>query len=176
MAFTIPSVFQNYPVHIETSQDPGMFVVWQKVNGGMRLVSISRSISRIGFWSGVLLYVTEGTKFSKANSNVEIANARPEVQRLFLAFLEEMGLPRYRVRARIQLHSLAEKRRAQSYWDGEIGLPHGQYNKPMLSKPSESHRRTTFTLRLRLNNSMLCALLSYWGDHLEMLKELLDHL
>jgi len=122
LAFTIPSVFQNYPVHVETSRDPGMFVVWQKVNGGMRLVSISRSISRIGFWSGVLLYVTEGTKFSKANSNVEIANARPEVLRLFLAFLEEMGLPRYRVRARIQLHSLAEKKRAQSYWDGEIGF------------------------------------------------------
>ena len=124
----------------------------------------------------MLLYVTEGTKFSKANHNVEIANARPEVLRLFLAFLEEMGLPRYRVRARIQLHSLAEKKRAQAYWDGEIGLPHGQYNKPMLSKQSESNRRTTFTLRLRFNNSMLCALLSYWGDHLGVLKELLGHL
>jgi len=175
-AILVPPSFQGYAIHAEELLGAEKIVVWQKLNGGMRSVAINRRISRILFWSGILLYVTEGTKCSKTSSQVEIANARPGVLRLFLAFLEGMGVSQESVRARIQLHNLADWKRAQEYWDDQIGLPHNQYYKPMISKSQGLARRTTFTLYLQYNNSMLCVLLSSWGDNLELLREQLGHL
>lgn len=176
LAIFIPSSFQNYAVHAEELRGAEKIVIWQKLNGGMRSVVINRRVPRILFWSGVLLYVTEGTKFSKTSSQVQIANARPGVIRLFLAFLVEVGVSQERVRARIHLHDITDRKRAQAYWDAEIGMSHNQYYKPMISKSRGIARRTTFTLHLQYNNSMLCALLSYWGDNLEKLKDQLGHL
>jgi hypothetical protein len=173
----VPTSFQNLTVHTEELRvGTEKIMVWQKLNGGMRSVVINRRISRLLFWSGVLLYVTEGTKFSKSSSNVQIANARPGVLRLFLTFIENLGVPREKVRARIQIHNMSEEKAAQEYWNSEIGIPRNQYYKPMLSIPGRSPRRTTFTLHLQFGNSMLCALLSYWGDNLEKLMAEIGHL
>ncbi len=138
----------------------------------MRLVVLNRQISKILFWSGVLLYVTEGTKFSKSSGSVQIANAQPQVHRLFLNFLEGIGIDRRRIRARIQLHNLGDRARAQRFWSGELGILPEEYYKPILSKSRMPARRETFTLQLQYANSMLCILLKLWGENLD---ELINH-
>jgi hypothetical protein len=169
LAEVIPKSLNHYDVHVEECAGLRKICVWQKVNGGMRSVILNRQVSKLLFWSGVLLYITEGTKFSKSSNNVQIANARPGIHRLFLSFLEELGIDLGRIRARIQLHDLADEDKAQRFWDNELGISPKQYYKPMLSNSHGMARRKTFTMHLQFSNSMLCALLSFWGENLDQI-------
>lgn len=56
LANTIPSSIEEYPVHMDDRDDARQVVVWQKVNGGMRSVLLNRTVPRISFLTGILLY------------------------------------------------------------------------------------------------------------------------
>jgi len=163
LAKFIPKTFRGYPVCVESVADTRLHV-WQKVPGGIREATINRRILRLLFLSGVLLYTTEGSKYTRGNNDVQFSNATPGTHRLFLEFLEAIGVPRALVKARIQLHDAEDWNQAQQYWNDELGLDNNQYYKPMMSPAGTAPRRHTFTLHLKYNNSMLACLLTEWGS------------
>jgi hypothetical protein len=169
LAAVIPASIYGYKVHVEQMPRYSKISIWQKVNGGMRSVILNRKISKILFWSGILLYAAEGTMHTPSSSQVQFANTRPPINRLFLAFLEGMGIEKTQIKARIQLHNLRDRRMAERFWNKELGLSSKQYTKHMLSKSSKRPRKISFTLHLRYPNSMLCVLLRNWAERLDCL-------
>jgi Tat protein secretion system quality control protein TatD with DNase activity len=140
--------------------------VWQKVNGGMRSVVLNRSVLRRDFLAGVLLYAGEGTK-SLQSARVELANSNPSILRLHVKFMEALGFPIGKLKARFQIHSPEEALEAKNLWMGELGLKASQFVKPMMRASTGKTRRRTFTLQLTYANMMLLHLLRHWTDTLE---------
>ncbi len=162
----IPSSIENYPVHMDDQDAGKRFVVWQKVNGGMRSVMINRAVPRLSFLTGILLYAGEGTK-SIASSRVEVSNSSPNILRLFIGFLSDLGLPKAKMYARVQIHYPADITEARGYWMEQLRLGPSQFTKPLISSPRKGHRRRTFTLQLSYANTMLLRLLRVWTTDLE---------
>jgi len=162
----IPPVLADSRGHKERTNTATEFVVWQKVNGGMRLVTLSRCVDRICFATGILLYAGEGTK-SLLSARVELANCDPGILRLFIKFLGAIGIPLERLQARVQIHDPNERREAEKLWASELGLTPHQFTKPLFHKPGEAVRRRTFTLHLRFQNTMLLRLMRHWTSNLE---------
>lgn len=122
----IPTSIYGYRVHAEQMRTNSKILIWQKVNGGMRSVILNRKISKILFWSGVLLYATEGTMHTPSSSQVQFANTRPPINRLFLAFLCAIGIEKKLIKARIQLHDSRDRQMAEQFWNKELGLSSSQ--------------------------------------------------
>lgn len=162
LAELIPTEFRGYPIFVESIPNNEIHV-WQKVPGGIRKITINRRIPKLLFLSGVLLYTTEGSKYAPGSGHVQLSNATPGTHRLFLEFLEALGVARLRIKARVQLHDIADKARAQEYWAAELGLSSAQFHKPLMAPQRGTPRRVTFTLHLKYNNAMLSALLTAWG-------------
>lgn len=162
LADFIPAEFRGYPVYFEPVPDLRLHV-WQKVPGGIRKVTLNRRLPKLLFLSGVLLYATEGSKLSSRTSYVELSNATPGIQRLFLEFLRTLGISRTNVKARIQLHDIVDEPEARRYWNAELGLRDAQYQKPLMALKRGNPRRRTFTLNLKYNNAMLNVLLTAWA-------------
>jgi len=169
----LPARIESVAVHVEDMGRGRQVSVWQKVNGGMRMVVLNRSINRLTFLAGVVLYAGEGTK-SLESARVELANSNPGILRLHIRFMEELGFPLEKLRARFQVHSSEEEPEAKNLWMKELGLAPQQFVKPILSPPSRRVRRRTFTLQLVYANMMLLYLLRYWTETLENLVHTLD--
>jgi hypothetical protein len=173
LSTTIPISLRQSVVHMDAVENTNQITVWQKVNGGMRLVSLNRRVSRVLFLAGVCLYAGEGTK-SLGSSKVELANSNPGILRLYVQFLESLGVPSERLIARVQIHSAADLSEAQDLWERELTLSSDQFRKPLVSPPREITRRRTFTLQLSYYNSMLFTLLRWWTSDLESIIRVLD--
>jgi len=117
----IPARIESIAVHVEDVGSGRQVNVWQKVNGGMRMVVLNRCVNRLTFLTGVMLYAGEGTK-SLESTRVELANSNPGILRLYIRFMEELGFPIVKLRARFQIHSLEEELEARSLWMKELGL------------------------------------------------------
>ena len=169
----IPARIESIAVHVEDVGSGRQVNVWQKVNGGMRMVVLNRCVNRLTFLTGVMLYAGEGTK-SLESTRVELANSNPGILRLYIRFMEELGFPIVKLRARFQIHSLEEELEARSLWMKELGLTPQQFVKPMLRPPNGRVRRRTFTLQLVYPNTMLLFLLRHWTETLEDLFHTLD--
>jgi hypothetical protein len=169
----LPPRIGAYAVHVEDVGSGRQVNVWQKVNGGMRSAVLNRSVNRLTFLTGVVLYAGEGTKSLKSG-RVELANSNPGILRLHVRFMEELGLPLARLRARFQIHHPEEELEAKNLWTKEVGLAPQQFVKPLLRPPSERVRRRTFTLQLNYPNMMLLFLLRHWTATLEDLVQTLD--
>jgi hypothetical protein len=154
-------------VHVDNGRNGRQVNIWQKVNGGMRSVTLKRIVRKQTFLAGVLLYSCEGTR-SLASGRVELANSSPGILRLYIRFMNELGFPTARLRARFQIHNAGEEPEAKTLWIKELRLSPGQFVKPLMSKSNEGIRRT-FTLQLSYANSMLLNLLRYWTDTVEEL-------
>jgi hypothetical protein len=170
-----PSRIGVYAVHVEDVGSGRQVNVWQKVNGGMRSVVLNRTVNRLTFLTGVVLYAGEGTK-SLESGRVELANSSPGILRLHVRFMEELGIPLAQLRARFQIHHPEEELEAKNLWMKEVGLAPQQFSKPLLRPPSERVRRRTFTLQLSYPNMMLLFLLRHWTATLEALVHTLDRL
>jgi hypothetical protein len=166
LATVVPRTIQRYPVHVETGNTVRQLVVWQKVNGGMRLVTLERPVPKVSFLSGVLLYAGEGTR-SVASGRVEISSSNPGIIRLFMRFLDDIGVPKGRLKARIQVHDPSEESKATRMWIEKVRLGREQFTKPLVSAPSVRIRRETYTLQVSYANTMLLMLLRDWTTNLE---------
>ncbi len=169
----LPPRMGGFAVHVEDAGNGRQVNVWQKVNGGMRSVELNRSVDRLIFIAGVMLYAGEGTK-SLESGRVELANSNPGILRLHARFMEELGFPLRNLRARFQIHGPEEEREAKNLWMKELGLAPQQFVKPMLRPPSGRVRRRTFTLQLTYANKMLLYLLRHWTETIEELVHVLD--
>lgn len=173
LASTVPTTAENSDVHMENAENSNQFIVWQKVNGGMRTVVLNRLIRRVTFLCGILLYAGEGTK-SLTSSRVELANSNPGILRLHINFMSALGIPAKRLIARVQIHRADERLEAETLWSRELGLGSAQFAKPLLSPTSPAKHRRTFTLQIGYSNTMLLVLLRHWTNTIESLVEGLD--
>lgn len=173
VASTIPSTLQGTDVHQDDVQHGKQFRVWQKVNGGMRAMTINRMMSRILFLSGIVLYAGEGTKSLKSG-RVEVANSSPGILRLYAKFMNGLGIPKSELRARVQIHATGERAEGERTWSVELGISAAQFVKPLLSAPGKPNARHTFTLQLSYANTMLLALLRHWTENVDLLVQNLD--
>jgi len=169
----LPARIESVTLHVEDVGSGRRINVWQKVNGGMRMVVLNRSVNRLTFLTGVVLYAGEGTK-SLESARVELANSNAGILRLHIRFMEELGFPIEKLRARFQIHDSGEELEAKNLWMRELGLAPQQFVKPMLSPPGRRVRRRTFTLQLAYPNMMLLFLLRHWTETLEDLVHTLD--
>jgi hypothetical protein len=170
---TIPRVLANTSVHMDEVERGKRFLVWQKLNGGMRSVVLNRGVHCKLFLAGVVLYAGEGTKSLKSG-RVEVANSNPGVLALHIRFMSDLGIPKNELRARVQIHNPSESFEAKDLWSKELNLSPTQFRKPLLSTPGDLKARHTFTLQLSYANMMLLTLLRHWTENVDTLVRTLD--
>lgn len=92
------------------------------------------------FLVGVALYWAEGTKSKpwRRDHAVKFVNSDPTVIRVFLAWVDLVGIPRSRLRCSILIHESADVAAAEAYWRDLVG-PDVVFNATTLKR----HRPTT---------------------------------
>ena len=88
------------------------------------------------FVAGVVAYWAEGAKEKpwRRSSRVVFMNSDPDLIRLFLAWLDLVGVERDRLRFAIHIHEKADVERALTYWSELVGEPADQFQKTTLKK------------------------------------------
>lgn len=84
------------------------------------------------FLAGFFLYWGEGGKTKPYT--VTVSNTDPSVLQFFLAWIEQLGWSREKVKVRIQLYSDMDQDREQSYWQKKLALPKECFQKPYIKK------------------------------------------
>ncbi|RMB84572.1 terminase gpP N-terminus-related DNA-binding protein [Streptomyces shenzhenensis] len=88
------------------------------------------------FLVGVVLYWAEGAKdkpYSR-RERLQFINSDPNVIRLFLRWLEVLGVERERLRFRVSIHESADVTDAEEFWAGLAGVEPSTFQKATLKK------------------------------------------
>lgn len=92
------------------------------------------------FIAGLMLYVGEGD--NTQNHLIRIANAKPDVHRVFIAFAKEyLGVPREKIRFWALLYPDHAPNECQRYWSKRIGIPTHQFHRYQVIE-GKSNKRT----------------------------------
>lgn len=88
------------------------------------------------FVAGVALYWAEGSKDKPyaRRENVQFVNSDPGVIRLYLAWLDLLGVERGRLRFRVMIHTTADVEGAERYWADVAGVDTSLFHKTTLKK------------------------------------------
>jgi hypothetical protein len=88
------------------------------------------------FFTGVALYWAEGAK-DKPHRRTEVLqfiNSDPNVIRLFLRWLELLGVRRERLTLRVSIHESADVEAAEKFWAGIVGVDMSAFSKATLKR------------------------------------------
>ncbi|MEV5259935.1 hypothetical protein AB0L02_17995 [Streptomyces anulatus] len=98
------------------------------------------------FITGVTLYWAEGMKdkpYSRRESLLFI-NSDPNVIKLYLRWLDLLGVARERLHVRVSIHETADVAEAESFWSELTGVPHSEFMKATLKKHTpKTNRKNT---------------------------------
>ncbi|MFF5255780.1 hypothetical protein ACFY4K_27570 [Streptomyces leeuwenhoekii] len=88
------------------------------------------------FMSGVALYWAEGAKDKPyaRRENVQFVNSDPGVIRIFLAWLDLLGVERGRLRYRVMIHMTADAEGAEKFWADLAGVDVSSFQRTTLKK------------------------------------------
>ncbi|MFI2424692.1 hypothetical protein ACH5A7_11410 [Streptomyces sp. NPDC018955] len=88
------------------------------------------------FIAGVALYWAEGAKDKPyaRRGNVQFVNSDPGVIRIYLTWLDLLGVERSRLRYRVMIHETADIEGAESYWADLLGVDVPLLQKTTLKK------------------------------------------
>ncbi|KMS81603.1 hypothetical protein ACH49_02000 [Streptomyces leeuwenhoekii] len=88
------------------------------------------------FMSGVALYWAEGAKDKPyaRRENVQFVNSDPGVIRIFLAWLDLLGVERGRLRYRVMIHVTADAEGAEKFWADLAGVDVSSFQRTTLKK------------------------------------------
>ncbi|WP_433455890.1 hypothetical protein ACQPXS_20985 [Streptomyces sp. CA-142005] len=88
------------------------------------------------FLAGVSLYWAEGSKDKPYDrrENVTFVNSDPGVIKVFLAWLDLLGVERERLRYTVMIHENADVAGAEQYWADLTGADRSAFNKTTLKK------------------------------------------
>jgi transcriptional regulator with XRE-family HTH domain len=95
------------------------------------------------FIAGVALYWAEGAK-SKPHrpvERVEFVNSDPDVIRLYLAWLDLLGVERARLRFSVYIHESADVAAAERFWAELAGVEVGELGKTVLKRHNPKTNR-----------------------------------
>ncbi|MEU0739030.1 hypothetical protein [Streptomyces sp. NPDC006134] len=98
--------------------------------------AVGKLSSRELFLLGVGLYWAEGGKDKPYDrrENVTFVNSDPGMIRVFLAWLDLLGVERERLRFTVMIHESADVAGAERYWAGLVGADRSAFNKTTLKK------------------------------------------
>ncbi|MEU1000997.1 hypothetical protein [Streptomyces tibetensis] len=88
------------------------------------------------FMAGVALYWAEGAKDKPyaRRENVLFVNSDPGVIRLYLAWLNMLGVERDRLRYRVMIHATADIEGAERFWAKAVGVEVSTFQKTTIKK------------------------------------------
>ncbi|MFI8892218.1 hypothetical protein [Streptomyces paradoxus] len=88
------------------------------------------------FMAGVALYWAEGAKDKPyaRRENVLFVNSDPGVIRLYLAWLNLLGVERERLRYRVMIHATADIEGAERFWATAVGVEVSTFQKTTIKK------------------------------------------
>ncbi len=88
------------------------------------------------FLIGVGLYWAEGTKDKPYDrrENVTFVNSDPGMIKVYLAWLDLLGVERERLRFTVMIHENADVTGAERYWAGLVGADRSAFNKTTLKR------------------------------------------
>lgn len=103
------------------------------------------------FLAGVALYWAEGSK-DKAYRRTEVLqfiNSDPNVIKIYLRWLELLGVTRERMRLRVSIHESADVPAAEAFWADLVGVNVSAFQKATLKKhnPTTKRKNTADTYR-----------------------------
>ena len=131
-----------------------------------KIKSLETDDDRELFQLAIGLYIGEGTKGTKGNQRVRLANTNPQVIRAFLRFLRETcGVEEEKIFAWINIFDDVNLEEAQIYWEQVTGLPRSQFHKPMVRSSHGGNYKNKSkygTLTVGINNSKLMGQISNW--------------
>ena len=98
------------------------------------------------FIAGVTLYWAEGMKdksYSRRESLLFI-NSDPNVIKVYLSWLDLLGVAQERLHLRVSIHESANVKEAESFWSGLTGVPRADFMKATLKKhnPKTTRKNT----------------------------------
>ncbi|MFD3491055.1 hypothetical protein ACFWWB_10830 [Streptomyces sp. NPDC058690] len=103
------------------------------------------------FLAGVTLYWAEGTKdktYSRREC-LQFINSDPNVIKLYLRWLDLLGVTQDRIRMRVSIHESADIPGAERFWAELVGIPTSALKKTTLKKhnPRTTRKNTTVSYR-----------------------------
>jgi len=120
-----PRRIENFRETMRKKREMTMSLAYDKARK-----DIGRLSQRELFVAGIYLYWAEGTKSLRGKN--EIANTDPAIINAFLQWLLAMGIPKERIRVRLQLYKDMNLRSEIRYWSGLLGIPTTQFRKPSI--------------------------------------------
>ncbi|PZT69322.1 hypothetical protein DN402_20565 [Streptomyces sp. SW4] len=103
------------------------------------------------FITGVALYWAEGAKSKpyRRSEALHFINSDPNVIKVFLRWLELLGVSRDRLTLRVSIHESADVRGAEQYWADIVGVETSAFSKATLKKhnPRTVRKNTGDTYR-----------------------------
>ena len=95
---------------------------------------------------GVVAYWAEGTKAKPWNplEGLRFANSDPNMIRLFLRWLDLLGVDPHRLRFTVHIHDSADVIGAERYWADVVGLSADSFRKTLLKRHTpRTNRKNT---------------------------------
>jgi transcriptional regulator with XRE-family HTH domain len=88
------------------------------------------------FVAGVVAYWAEGAKNKpwRTGEQVKFVNSDPDLIRLFLAWLDLVGVPGDQLVFRVQIHESSDANAAARFWREELGLAASQFGNPVMKR------------------------------------------
>ncbi len=88
------------------------------------------------FIAGFFLYWAEGGKTKPYN--ITLSNTDPGMIRFYLAWVYSLGVPKEKIRVRLQLYADMHIKKEISFWVYELGLASSQFRKPYIKSSNVS--------------------------------------
>lgn len=88
------------------------------------------------FIAGVVAYWAEGSKSKpwRRARRVQFINSDADMIRLFLRWLEVVGITREQLLLRVNIHETADVHRATSHWSEVVGVPTAAFSRPVIKR------------------------------------------
>lgn len=93
------------------------------------------------FVSGFYLYWGEGTK--SAEYSTSLTNSDPALLRSFIVWLENLGVPKSDLKAKLHIYTDQSEAQLKKFWSGTLGIPVGNFNKTYVKLTSASGKTYT---------------------------------
>lgn len=115
--------------------------------------------------AGTMLYWGEGYQSSSAK-NVDFANSKPEMVRLFMKFLRVVcGINESKLRVYLYCYADQNVPEIMRFWSKETGIPQNQFTKPYIRtdfKKEKSGKMRYGLLHIRYYDKKLLLLIQKW--------------
>jgi len=129
------------------------------------------------FAAGLSIFAAEGSNKFRVDGRakeVEVVNSNPAIINTFIKFLEMLGFPKSKLRARIELTISQEENTSDKmnkcikFWSDITGIAINQFNKPIVKRSNTRRRKSEFgSLIVLFFSAPLWRLFNHWSRQLD---------